>query len=182
MRAMPRKPQSPLLRLVFALPLIACAWLVTPAAAHPVHTSSAEADYNRTTRKLEISLRVFADDFEAALAALAGETVSLEKSPPATVDALARAYLTAHFIVKNRDGVLASQHWIGRELKDATNELWLHFEIDLPGGVDGLRLDYAVLKELHSDQLNSVRVRDGPRTRILTFPPGQGERTVRFPP
>ena len=179
---MPREPRPPLLRLLCGLTLLAFAWLGTPASAHAVHTSTAEADYNRTTRKLEVSLRVFADDFETALGALAGETISLEKSPPATIDALARAYLTAHFIVKNRDGGLASQHWIGRELKDAANELWLHFEIDLPGGVDGLRVDYAVLKELHSDQLNSVRVRDGSRTRILTFPPGQGERTVRFPP
>jgi len=174
--------QSSRLRLAFALRLLAFAWLALPALAHPVHTSTAEADFNRTTRKLEVSLRVFADDFEAALAALAGEAVSLEKTPPATVDALARAYLTAHFIVKNRDGVLAAHHWLGRELKDAANELWLHFAIDLPGGVDGVRVDYAVLKELHSDQLNTVRVRDGPRTRILTFPPGQGERTVRFPP
>lgn len=179
---MPRGPLSSLLRLACAWPLLAFACLAPPASAHPVHTSSAEANYNRTTRKLEVSLRVFADDFEAALAALAGEAVSLEKTPPATVDALARAYLTAHFIVKNRDGVLAAQHWLGRELKDAANELWLHFEIDLPGGVDGVRVDYAVLKDLHSDQLNTVRVRDGPRTRILTFPPGQGERTVRFPP
>ena len=179
---MPRGPHSSRLRLACALRLLALAWLALPASAHPVHTSSAEADYNRTTRKLEVSLRVFADDFEAALGALAGEAVSLEKTPPATVDALARAYLTAHFIVKNRDGVLAAHHWLGRELKDAANELWLHFEIHLPGGIDGLRIDYAVLKDLHSDQLNSVRVRDGPRTRILTFPPGQGERTVRFPP
>ena len=179
---MPRGPLSSLLRLACAWPLLAFACLAPPAAAHPVHTSSAEANYNRTTRKLEVSLRVFADDFEAALAALAAHSVSLEKTPPATVDALARAYLTAHFIVKNRDGGLAGQHWLGRELKDAANELWLHFEIDLPGGVDGVRIDYAVLKELHSDQLNTVRVRDGPRTRILTFPPGQGERTVRFPP
>ena len=154
---------------------------VSVGLAHPIHTSFAEADYNSATKKLEVTLRVFADDFEAALGQLAGAKVSLEKTPRAEIDALTRAYLVSHFIVKTHEGSLAPQRWTGRELKDADNELWLYFEVELPTGVDGIRVDYLVLKSLHADQLNSLRVRDGSRSLTLTFPPAQGERTVRFP-
>ena len=156
--------------------------LAATAAAHPIHSSVAEADFNRATGKLEVSLRVFADDFETALGDLAGKKISLEKSPPSELDALVRAYLVGHFIVKAPSGALASLRLIGRELKDAADELWLHFELDLPGGVAGIRVDDTVLRERFSDQLNSVRVRDGDRQLTLVFLPGRGEQTVRFPP
>ena len=67
-------------------------------------------------------------------------------------------------------------------LESADNELWLYFEVELPSGVDGSRVHFLVLQSLHADQLNSLRVRDGSRSLTLTFPPAQGERTVRFPP
>ncbi len=163
------------MRLRLLLASLAFLLSVAPAHAHPIHTSTAEADYNRATKQLEVSLRVFADDFEAALSDLAGQKISLEKTPRAELDALARAYLIEHFTVKTRDGVLASQRLIGRELKDAANELWLYFEIALPSGVDGARVDYTVLRARFADQLNSLHLRDGNRQQTLVFLPKQPE-------
>ena len=155
---------------------------IAPALAHPIHTSTAEADYNRATKQLEVSLRVFADDFEAALSDLAGQKISLEKTPRAELDALARAYLIEYFTVKTREGILASQRLIGRDLKDAANELWLYFEIALPTGLDGARIDYTVLRTRFADQLNSLLIRDGSRHQTLVFLPKQPEQTVRLSP
>ncbi len=159
-------------------------WLlgVTVASAHPIHTSFAEADYNPTAKTLEVAVRVFADDLEAALAELAGKPVSFARTPPKEIDALARAYATAHFTVKTRDHKLASLRWVGRELHDAANEVWLYFEFDLPAGLDGVRLHHALLSDRFSDQLNSVRVRDRGREITLTFLSRQAERLVEFPP
>ncbi len=155
---------------------------IAPTFAHPIHTSTAEADYNRATKQLEVSLRVFADDFEAALSDLAGQKISLEKTPRSEVDALCRAYLIAHFTLKSRDGALATQRLVGRELKDAANELWLYFEIALPSGIDGTRIDYTVLRARFADQLNSLHLRDGDRQQTLVFLPKQPEQTVRLAP
>lgn len=168
------------MRLRPLIAVLACSLSIATARAHPIHTSTAEADYNRDSKQLEVALRFFADDFEAALGDLAGKNISLEKTPRAELDALTRAYLIEHFIVKTHDGLLASQRLIGRELKDAANELWFYFEIALPTGVDGTRLDYTVLRERFPDQLNSLRVRDGSRQLTLVFLPKQGEQTVRF--
>lgn len=154
------------------------AWLVAPALAHPVHTSVAEADYNRATRTLEIAVRVFADDFEAALSARAREKISLEKTPPAQLDALIRTYVTESFTVRTPEGKPVACRWIGRELKDRANELWLYFEAGLPDGIVGARLRHALLTEQFSDQLNSIRVSDGARTFTLLFFPDRGEKIV----
>lgn len=150
------------------------------ARAHPIHTSFAEADYNRTTHTLEVALRVFADDFETTLAARAKKKISLGKTPAAELNALARAYLLECFTVRLRDGKPAELQWIGREHKETTNELWLFFEFALPDGVEGIRIRHAVLGEQFSDQLNSVHLRDGPRQATLLFFPDRGERLVRL--
>ncbi len=165
------------LRLGLALVLT-----IAASRTHPIHTSFAEADYNPTAKTLEVAVRLFADDVEAALAGLAGKPVSFARTPPKEIDALARAYTTAHFTVKTRDHQLASLRWVGRELHDAANEVWLYFEFDLPAGLDGVRLHHALLSDRFSDQLNSVRVRDRGREITLTFLARQAERLVEFPP
>ncbi len=162
--------------------LLLAATCVLPriAAAHPLHVSHAEADFNRATGKLEIALKVFADDFETKLTARAGHRVSLEKTLKAELDALCLAYLAETFTVKSRDGARQSLHWVGREIKDSENHLWLYFEVPLPGGADGARIVHAVLSDTFRDQLNSVLVRDGGRAVTLVFFPDRGEKTVAF--
>ena len=155
---------------------------LAPARAHPIHTSTAEADYNRQTQKLEVGLRVFVDDFETALSAHAKRRVSLEQTPLAEFDALAHAYLAETFTVRTREGALVAPQWVGREFKPANNELWFHFEVTLAGGVEGARLRHGALGEQFPNQINSVRVRDNGRQVTLVFLPKQTEKTVRFHP
>lgn len=166
------------------LALIVCVALAcpAPARAHPIHRSIAEAVYHRATQTLDVAVRVFADDFEATLSAREKRKISLERTPAAEIDALAHAYLTETFTVKVGDGTPTKPRWVGRELKDAENELWFYFEVPLPGGVEGTRIHHAVLCETFPDQLNSVLVRDANRKVTLVFLPTHGEKLVRFRP
>ncbi len=168
------------LLIAYSLSLIAYCWLAQPATAHPLHISHAEADYNRDTGRLEVALKVFADDFESKLTVRTGHRVSLEKTPAAELDALCLAELTATFTVKSRDGAPQPIHWIGRELKDAENHLWLYFEVPLAGGAEGARIFHGVLGDLFRDQLNSVLVRDAGRAVTLVYFPDRVEKIVVF--
>ena len=156
--------------------------LTVKATAHPIHTSMAEADYNPTARTLEIALRVFIDDFEAVLTAREKRNISVERTPAAEFDALARVYLAEYFTVKAADGARVPLHWIGRESKEAANELWLFFEAPLPEGVEGCTIHHALLRDQFSNQINSVHVRDGSRRTTLVFLPSHREKRVRFRP
>ncbi len=151
------------------------------ASAHPLHVSHAEADFNRDTGKLEVALKVFADDFEGKLTEQAGRRISLEKTPQTELAALCAGYLAKTFTVKSRDGTAQPLAFIGHKLKEAENHLWLYFEMPLPGGADGARILHAVLGDGFRDQLNSVRVRDGAHEVTLVFFPDRGEKLVAFP-
>jgi hypothetical protein len=157
---------------------------LTPAArAHPIHSSYAEADYRPDSGQLEIALRVFTDDAEAALSARAGKKISVTAAPAAEVDRLLLAVVQSAFRVKSNTGAVQPLTWIGRELKDGDQHLWIFLTCPLPGGAAGARLSDRVLHETFSDQLNSVRVRDhsatpARQTTLLFL--NDGEQTVRF--
>ena len=138
------------------------------AFAHPIRSSYAEADYRPETGKVEIALRLFADDAEAALTRRAGKKISLEKTPPKDIDALLLAEVRAGLVVKAKDGKTQPLAWVGRELTDGGAHLWVYVSCPLPGGVAGARWADRVLREAFSDQLNSIRVRDH-----ATTPAGQ---------
>lgn len=152
------------------------------AAAHPIHTSIAEAEYNPTAHTLEVALRVFTDDFEAALTKREKRSVSVERTPAAEFDALARVYVAEYFTVKAADGARVTLQWIRREIKESVNELWLYFEAPLPQGVDGTTIHHAILRDQFSNQINSVHLRDGTRRTTLVFLPSHREKRVRFRP
>lgn len=168
----------------YSLKLIAYSLLLlaAPALAHPIHTSLAEADYNRATKKLEVALRVFADDFEAVLTERAKTKITVAHTPRAVFDAHARTYLAERFTLRSPAGELVAFEFIGREFKDAANELWLFFEFPLSAGPDNATLHHAVLSEQFSDQLNTIQVRDADRRTTLVFLPSHKPKRIRFRP
>jgi hypothetical protein len=154
-----------------------------PARAHPIHTSYAEADYRPESGKLEIAVRLFTDDAEAALSGRAGRKISLNSTPAAELDALLQACVRTWFTVKSPDGAMHALAWVGRELTDKEQHVWIYLQCALPGGVEGARFRDRVLRETYSDQLNSIRVRDhstAPVRQITLLFTDDTEQSVRF--
>ena len=156
--------------LLVPLPLLVLAFIaLTPlASAHPIHTSYAEADFRPETNKLEVALRVYPDDLEAALTARAGRKVTLEHTPPPAFDVLLLAYLRSTFLLRAADGSLPVLHLVGRELKDRDQHLWIYFECELPGPLAAARLSHRFLRDAFPDQLNALRLgKNGTTTLFL---------------
>ncbi|MBI5771788.1 MAG: hypothetical protein HZA93_28715 [Verrucomicrobia bacterium] len=170
-----------------ALHLVALAFLlavfVAPGRAHPIRTSYAEADYRPASGQLEIAIRLFTDDTEAALAQRAGKKIAVASTPARELDALLFAYVRAQFTVTTTGGAAVPLTWVGRELKDQGQHLWLYVQCALPGGVAGARLRDGLLREMFSDQINSVRVRDhsrDPAAQVTLLFLRDGEQAVTF--
>ena len=72
---------------------------VTSLHAHSLHQSTAEAEYNPTTKKLEVSLTVFINDLELALVRQSEREMRIDKTPDAEFDAQIQAYLAKTFVV-----------------------------------------------------------------------------------
>ncbi len=148
-----------------------------PASAHKFYTSLARVEYNAETKAVEVSLRVFADDFELALTRRAGRTVKLDGTKEA--DRLALEYLRETFVLKNGAGETKALKFVGTEVQNQV--AWLYFEAEMPEGLAGARLRDAVLFELFEAQVNVVDFKwTGGRSKLV-FVRGDGEREVPRP-
>ncbi|MDI1313381.1 DUF6702 family protein [Prosthecobacter sp.] len=147
---------------------------VTCVSAHSVHTSTAEAEYNLKTKKLEVSLTVFVSDLELALIRQSEREMRIEKTPAAEFDAQVLAYLVKTFVVTDAAGKVSKMEWVGREMADVSAKsgdpaVVLFFEVVMPEGLQGGRLQNAVFSEMFKDQINLLRLRDGDKKNEFSF-------------
>ena len=147
--------------------------------AHDLHQSTAEVEFNATTKKLEVSLSVFVSDLELALMRQSERELSLEKTAAAEVDAEIQRFLVAHFVVKDGAGKAAEIEWAGRKMEGGTAgdpAVTLYFEVLLPGGITGVALSHTVFCDRFADQLNLVHLRSGAQSAELRFMKGDAAK------
>ena len=142
--------------------------------AHSVHQSTAEAEYNAKTQKLEVSLTVFVNDLELALVRQCEREMRLDITPAAEFDAQLQAYLTKTFVVTDAAGKEAKIEWVGRQIDEETKKsgdptVTLFFEIALPDGLVDAKLRHAVFCELFKDQVNLLQIQNEKRKTELRF-------------
>lgn len=159
--------------------------VVACAHAHSLHQSTAEAEYNPATKKLEVSLTVFISDLELALVRQCEREMRLDKTPAAEFDAQIQAYLAKTFVVTDAAGKPAKIEWMGREwdadsVKSNEPEVTLFFEIALPNGLAGKTLQHTVFGDLFKDQTHLLHLRSNACKAALRFTGDDAEKKL-FP-
>jgi len=140
--------------------------LLVPAAragfAHPLHTTLTQLSYDASTRVLNVSVRVFADDFSAAVMprGRAGDDVI----PP---DSAVLRYLSGRFALQRAGGGAIPLRWCG--LRRDGEALFLCLRAIAQPSPAGARLRNALLSEVFADQVNIVRASYGGAQRTLLF-------------
>lgn len=132
--------------------------------AHPLHSTITEITLDPARGTVRATMRVFADDLRAALAAASrGRKVPLEGPD---WDAAVAAYATHAFALQDARGrTLPLRSCAVRRTADL---LWLCFETDVGRDVGDLRVRNAMLCDLYADQVNVVQgVVDGARRSLL---------------
>lgn len=144
---------KPLGCLLFIL-IFYCAFTADGVAAHKFHASFATLNYNEQTKSVEVTMRIFPDDLEAALSKQLGRSVKLDKSRESSQ--MIMNYLRKTFELK-KGGRLQAFRWIGMEL--GVDSAWLYFESKMPLGVVGAQIRSQFLCELYDDQTNVVSIK-----------------------
>jgi hypothetical protein len=150
-----------------SLLLGAALWLVPIGVRHPMHTAVTEIAYDGTTTTAAIRIRVFADDFTAALHAQPGTAAG---------DSATVRYVTSGFSVVDRTGRRLPLRWQGAGR--AEDVLVLRFDAAAPAGLTGARVASTLLSERFEDQVNIVRATYGGRTRTLLFTRGEAAKLL----
>jgi hypothetical protein len=147
--------------------LSAALWLLSIGVHHPMHTAVIEIAYDGTTTAAAIRIRVFVDDFTAAI-----------QVPPGTAagDSATVRYVTSSFTVVDRTGTRLMLRWHGFER--VGDVLVLRFDAAAPAGLAGGRIATTLLSERFEDQVNIVRATYGGRTRTLLFTRGEAAKPL----
>jgi hypothetical protein len=137
------------------------------AVAHPMHTAVAEIAYDAGLGEAAITIRVFADDFGAAVAAARGTAAD---------DSATSRYVRGAFAIRDRAGRALPLRWEGAERTG--DVILLRLRAPAPEGLGGARVASAILCERFEDQVNIVRVSYAGRSVTLLFTRGDASKTI----
>ena len=147
--------------------------IVAPAiaAAHPTHTSLAQMTVDSRTGVVDISLRVFADDFTAA-----AEDWRRRNSSSNAVTPRRAAYARASFVVRESTGRSVTLQSCGE--RHVGNLMWICLRGRLSPRASIATVLSRVLVEKFDDQVNIVHASYSNRKANLLFTAGDGEKRL----
>lgn len=163
----------------FLAALVALSLLASSAAwaLHAYHSSLMELRYNAGKKQLELSVKVFTDDFERALSQGQPTPVSLSEPGPRPL-ALATAYLQRTLRFSTAAGAPLPLQVLG--LQQEKDGYWLYGKVALPGPVAGVQLRQAMLLDVFGDQMNIVNVEAGDKKQSALFRAGHEQELLRW--
>lgn len=130
-----------------------------PAAVHPLYVSVTEVNHNAADKNLEISCKIFTDDFETTLTALYKKKVDLfHPTDKAETDKQIAEYVRKRFVVK-LDGKEVALEFVGFERdKDV---IWSYFQSPTPVAPKKVEITNTILYEMYDKQLNLMHITVG---------------------
>lgn len=146
------------LKYIILLLCFAC-YSVKAGTKHPLHVSTTEINFNAKDKTLEVSCRIFSDDFETILAKLYKQKIDLNSANMKTeMDGLIKKYLLSHLQLKaNGKGTVLN--YIGFEIdREATN---IYLEVERIPAIKSVEVNDTILYDLFDDQMSIVHVVKG---------------------
>lgn len=123
---------------------------------HPFYVSVTEIVHNKNTKTIQVSVRIFFDDFEKALEEKYKEKLDILK--PAgrkQLDNLIAAYIKDHLKLKS-NGKPLDLKYQGYEIEE--DAAWCYFETAKVAAIEKLSVENSILFEQHSSQSNMIHV------------------------
>src|SRR6476661_6948223 len=150
---------------------------LTAQALHAYHGTLTELRYNSEKRSLELSIKVYTDDFEKALSQGQAKPVALSEAGPRPM-VLTAAYLRRTLELKTTAGAPLTVQFLG--MQPEKDGYWLYCKAPAPAGLAGVQLRQAMLLEVFADEVNIVNVDAGSKKQSALFRSGHEQETVRW--
>ena len=121
---------------------------------HPFYVSVTEIVQNPKSKTVEVSIRIFYDDFEKTLNRENKAKINILKpADRKQVDGLIEAYIKSHLKI-NASGKLLALRYLGYEIQD--DAAWCYFESEPQPLVNRFDIKNDILFEAHPSQSNMV--------------------------
>ena len=123
---------------------------------HPFHVSVVEVNHNATDKTLEISCKIFTDDFEIVLEQNYKTKVDLINPPnKAAMDTLVKKYIFSHLSL-SADGKPVNLSYIGFERE--SEAVYGYVQVDHVPSVKKIDITDKLMYDLFTDQINLMHV------------------------
>src|SRR3569833_2732282 len=132
-------------------------WLIL--FLHPLYITVTDIDHNASDKTLEISCKMFTNDFEAALEKTTHGKVDLSDTKnKSNTDKLIADYITKHLIIK-ADGHPVTLQFVGSEKEE--DGTWSYFQVSNVPTVKKLEVNNTLLYESFSQEINIMHASSG---------------------
>ena len=139
--------------------IVCCSLLVgkvSEPAVHPLYISISEINHNAADKNLEVSVKIFADDFEKTLAAVNRTKIDLSAPPDkATADKMVAAYVKTHLLIK-LDNKPVTLEFVGYEKE--SDAIWSYFQVANTAAPKKIDVVNSLLFESYDKQINLMHV------------------------
>lgn len=154
---------------------------INHGAPHKFYVSRCMVEYNAEERALQMSMHIFIDDLETALAERGADSLFIctRMEHPDAETYMAR-YLADQFRIRI-DGQPVTYKFLGKEISEDLQAVWCYLEITDLDPFEQLEVTNELLIEVYDDQKNIMHV-IGPNRRegTLLFRKGSTSETVTF--
>ena len=136
-------------------------WLMTGfmSLVHPFYISMVEINHNANDKTVEISVRVFTEDFEKTLQKKTTTRLDIIKpADNAFLDKQISNYLTEKIRIKV-NGQPVTLSYVGHEVQNES--VWSYLEIPKIANVKKIEVDCSLLYDYEKAQSNIIHVKNG---------------------
>lgn len=143
----------------------------TPPVFHPLHVSVVEINHNKEDKTLEVSCKIFTDDFEKILTKNYKAKVDLTNpvSKPA-MDSLVKKYIFSHLSI-TVNGKPVALSYVGFETQ--TDASYAYVEVDNVAAMNKMEVATNLMYDMYEDQMNIIHATISGTNRQsnkITFP------------
>lgn len=125
-----------------------------PVAVHPFHVSVTEINHNSADKTLEVTCKIFTDDFERVLAQNYKTKVDLINPPDKSkMDSLVKKYVLSHLVIKV-NGRPVTMNYLGFEIDHEA--AYSYVEIPNIPVVTKLEISNNIMYDLFDDQIGII--------------------------
>ena len=167
------------MRLLAAFAALLLLWPLAGAAPalHAYHSTITELRYNAAKKQLELSVKVFTDDFEKALSQGQPARINLTEAGPRPL-VLASAYLRRTLLISTVTGAPLQLQVLGMQAEN--DGYWFYCKVPLPGPLPGIKLRQGVLLDVFGDQMNIVNIDANGKKQSALFRTGHEQEVLMW--
>lgn len=134
------------INLIYALIFLINSWM------HPIHVSITNMEYFPDQEKIDVSFKVFMDDFQLLFVHLYQKNIDFNNDESIALnEVLIDNYLKNHFkLLVNKDSCLINK----RDYKRNEDAIWFYYDVELKHKIESMVIYNSILLDLYFDQKN----------------------------